>query len=356
MRIGSIEGKIHHLEFEWKASYKGKIIVVHLEDLSHLHLQQLWKKGIKAIVNGKTSMTGNFDHHGVERFLEAGIPVFDLQAKQDFYKLHQGRQARITNQSLYMRNGDGKWKRMAALKGYDPERIDMLKARAASLRADAFHRFFKNSLQEAEAQLDQFSKLMEKAAATATGRRPLLIIAPTNGDERALFIAKRYLKKINPFIIVIDRACQMARKMGFYPDVILGHFSYFQREDLTEGAQLVVPLTHDGHDQASIAWLEQLQLTSTTCEGFAGVEETAILYARSVSDGTIFMLSGAKSMEEAMAQGKTDIGGLSLIQLWFGSEIVDVKDVAKLIEAPSSNGDRLDWLGRYQALVDGFKR
>ncbi|WP_281393613.1 hypothetical protein [Salicibibacter cibarius] len=43
------------------------------------------------------------------------------------------------------------------------------------------------------------------------------------------------------------------------------------------------------------------------------------------------------------------------MQLWFGSEIVDVKGVAKLFERPAINGYRLDWPGRYQVLMDGFK-
>ncbi|QDI89877.1 hypothetical protein EPH95_00730 [Salicibibacter halophilus] len=355
MKIGSTEGKIHHLEFEWKVSYKGKIIVVNLEDLSELHLQQLLKKGIKAVVNGRTSMTGDFDHRGVERLLEAGVPVFDLQTSQDFPKLHQGRQARITKQSLYMRDGTGQWKRVAALKGYDPERVEKLKERAASLRADAFCRFFKKSSREAEAQLDVFSSLMAKAAATANGRRPLLIIAPTNDDERTLVFAKRYLKKINPFIIAIDGASPTARKTGFDPDVLLGNFTDIKREALTGGAQLVIPKTSDGKDQAAIARLQQSQLPYTTCDWFAGLEETALLYARSISNGTIFMLGGARSVEEAMIQGKADIGVQSLMQLWFGSDIVDLKGVAKVIERPSASRYRLDWLGRHQALMDGFK-
>ncbi|WP_281393612.1 hypothetical protein [Salicibibacter cibarius] len=37
---------------------------------------------------------------------------------------------------------------------------------------------------------------MAKAAATATGRSPLFIITPTNDDERALVVVKRYLKKL----------------------------------------------------------------------------------------------------------------------------------------------------------------
>ncbi|QQK75934.1 hypothetical protein HUG15_10435 [Salicibibacter cibarius] len=48
-----------------------------------------------------------------------------------------------------------------------------------------------------------------------------------------------------------------------------------QREDLAEGARLIVPLSHEGNDQASIVRLHQLQLTYTTCEWFAGFEETA---------------------------------------------------------------------------------
>ncbi|QQK75932.1 hypothetical protein HUG15_10425 [Salicibibacter cibarius] len=48
MKIGATEGKLHHLEFDVKASHIGKI---NLEDLSEYHMQQLLKKGIKVIVN-----------------------------------------------------------------------------------------------------------------------------------------------------------------------------------------------------------------------------------------------------------------------------------------------------------------
>ncbi|SDI31204.1 putative cytokinetic ring protein SteA [Natribacillus halophilus] len=356
MRIGSIEGALHHLDMEWRASsYRGKIVVVNLQDLSEIHLRKLLKRGVKAVVNGKTSMTGNFDHRGVERLLEAGIPIFDLQGEKDLSKLHQGRKARISKQRLYMRDGAGHWTFVTPLKGYDPDRLERLKQRAASLRADLFRDFYHRTWREAETLLDKFSTLMTEAAATAIGNQPLLIVAPTSNDEQALLYTKRYFKKIKPFIIALDTSSRMVRNLGFHPDVILGDFTRMHEEDLLVSSLLVVPDTPADKYQASTEHLQKLELPYAVCDGLVGFEETALLYARSVSHGTIFMLGGATSMEEAMTQGRTNVGVQSLMHLWLGSDIVDVKGVSKLLETPANNPQRLEWLGRQQELLDGFK-
>ncbi|MBB6448940.1 putative membrane-anchored protein [Geomicrobium halophilum] len=355
MRIGAITGTLHHLKHEWRASNKGKVIVANQEDLSENYLEQMLRRGVKAVVNGQTSMTGHFDHRGVQRLLEAGIPVFDVKSSNGLMNLHQGRKARITNHTLYMRDAYGVWKPAASLTGYDHERVERLKQRAASLRSNTFKDFYRNSTDEANKQLSTFLKLMTQAGATAIGNRPLLIVAPTSNVERVLLYTKRYFKRIKPFIIAVDTACRKVYRAGLKPDVILGDFTYVDEQDLTSDSLLVIPTTPEEKHHASVTKLQRLQLSYTTCSGFGGLEETAILYARSVSNGTIFMLGSGTNMEEAMGQGRSEIGVQALMHLWFGSEIVDVKGVSKFMD-PSINPHKLDWLAtrRTTSGADGW--
>src|SRR5690625_2796898 len=96
---------------------KRSIVLLWHEDLDGVSVDGLISAKVKAVINGKMSLSGKYVYNQVERLLQSGIAVFDVIHFGQLNTLDDGDEAIVKNDRLFIIK-DNQKKYMAALHEY----------------------------------------------------------------------------------------------------------------------------------------------------------------------------------------------------------------------------------------------
>lgn len=304
---------------------KGAIIFLHHQDIDAIAAADIVNKGVKAVVNFSPSMTGTYEHSGVQILLKHEIPVFDLIAFFPVESAINNRAVLIINESLYIKERMT-YRYVGKLKRYTKERIELLKQEAKRRFSNEFRRFSENSLTFAARELSDFLKpITIPEPFKALRGREVLIVVRGRDYEADLQALKNMLKKQLP-IIAVDGAADGLIRQGMSPAIIFGDMDSVSEQALTSGAKLLAHSYSDGQSPG-LKRLKKLGLYAKTFKMMGTSEDVAIIAAYRAGAKRIYLIGSHTSMNEFLEKGRKGMGSTLLVRMEASERIVDLKGI-----------------------------
>ncbi|MGO4887044.1 putative cytokinetic ring protein SteA [Anaerobacillus sp. MEB173] len=305
------------------------IAVISHEDIDVVAAETLIEKKVQAVLNLKISMTGEFDHNGVQLLLKSNIPVFDLQVQGD--EIHiDGKQIKITNNLLFVFDKQRYWKKDVTLKEYDINMVEQLKEKATEKFPQQFESFVRNSFSFGEKELTNFIKgFPELVDFKEMKGKDVLIVARGGSYLEDLRAIRPFLKGKNMVLIAVDGGADGLLKFRLKPDFIIGDMDSVSMKALRCGATLVAHCYPNGHSPAS-ARLSAARLPFQRLPFIGTSEDVALLCAYCAGANMIYLIGSHLSMNEFLEKGRKGMGSSLLTRMKAGHQVIDLKGVHHL--------------------------
>lgn len=300
---------------------KEKIAILHHEDIDVMAAHSLIECKVKAVINYKTSMTGQYAHDGVYRLLEAKIPVYDItDVHQTLSNINES-YIRIHENRLYQLEND-EWIKIATLSPYHFEKVNMLKNKAYEQFPDTFIQFAQNTLIYAQKELFDFLHRQE-AMPWVEGENVLIVVRGAN-FEKDLLASWRKLKKYNMKVIAVDGAANILLKFGIPIDAIVGDMDSVSNEALIKSKRRYVHTYVNGKSPGE-GRLKRLKLPYEKIQFIGTSEDIAILFSFWSKAKKIFLIGSHSSMNEFLEKGRRGMGSSILVRMQANDHIIDLK-------------------------------
>lgn len=324
MKMSYLEGQAYeNTVTKQLTSYipKKRIAVLHHEDIDSMAANSLIECKVKAVLNYKISMTGKYDHDGVVRLIEAGIPVYDiLEVKNKELNLNES-YLRIRHDKLYKFVND-RWLEVATISRYHFAEIDELKQQAKTNFPQQFLQFAENSLYYAQKELKDFSA--QREILSWVKNENVLIVVRGANFEKDLQACWKKLKKQNMKVIAVDGAADRLLQLGISIDAVVGDMDSVSVEALKKSRRRYVHTYMNGKSPGEER-LKTLKLPYENIQFIGTSEDIAILFSFWSGAKKIFLIGSHSSMNEFLEKGRKGMGSSILVRMQANDKIIDLK-------------------------------
>ncbi len=308
---------------------KDSIVFLWHQDLDGVAVDGLIEARVKAVINGKESMSGQYQHHHVKRLLQAGIAVFDIVNHSRKHKMYQGEIAFVFKNDLFIRDKHRPYY-VAQLLAYDQQLIEQKLSCANLHYSEQFARFVENTLTYAgrESEWFQTNPQFPLSLKRIEGKE-VFIVARNTYYEQDILALRSTLKRKDTIVIAVDGAADGLLKYKICPDFIIGDMDSIKEKTLHCGAVL---LCHE-HPNGQSPGKEQLSAMGIEAETirFVGTSEDVAIAASYWSGADRLYLIGCRmGMTEFLEKGRAGMGATWLCRLQAGDKITDLKGIHKL--------------------------
>ncbi|ARK31383.1 putative cytokinetic ring protein SteA [Halalkalibacter krulwichiae] len=309
------------------------IVFLWHEDLDGVAVDGLIEAKVKAVINGKASMSGRYKQHHVRSLLQAGIPVFDCSSEvckdKSFFG---GEEALIFKDELYVvRENEDEPRWVTDLIFYDEELLVCKDRQAETNYHNQFQHFVENTLKYAEKECEWFTGGIEVPLSfQAVKEKDVFIIARNTNYEKDIKAIRHALLKKGVIIIAVDGAADGLIKQRICPDFIIGDMDSISEKAISCGATL---LCHE-HPNGSSPGKERLNDLGLNVETirFIGTSEDVAITASYVTGAKHMYLVGCRiGMNEFLEKGRAGMGSTWLSRIQAGEIITDLKGIHTLI-------------------------
>ncbi len=308
---------------------KSIAVVVH-QDIDMAAAEMLIERGVKAVINFRTSMTGLFIHNGVETLLKAKISVFDIN--DPFFRENLNGQLLLIKDECLFRDINSKWQFLCKLKKYTLDEIDLLKNKAKSYFPTQFKAFVGNSLFYGEKELDVFVREVQMLPILRQFRgKEVLIVARGANYERDLCLLTKVMKQRNLITIAVDGGADGLLKLGIRPHFIIGDMDSVSERALKCGAQLLVHTYQNGRAPGEER-VRELNLPYKRLVFIGTSEDVAIIFAYCSGAEKLYTVGTRVGMNEFLEKGRIGMGSSLLTRIKTGHALVDLKGIHSLFE------------------------
>ncbi|EZH67705.1 hypothetical protein DH09_07200 [Bacillaceae bacterium JMAK1] len=223
MRVGTLEGIACCVTTNRRDDIRERsIVVINERNFTEKRAGDFLARHVKAVVNMKTSHTGEKVTCGVERLVNNGIPVFDVSQPTNIEQLKSNHKLRIVSKQLYVRQ-IGKWDNVASVKAYDIEMIDKLNELAEKKANESYHERMVIEIEKMNTHVERVAAYFSSENVSHDqGYRPIWIVERYSKLNEDLALLKRFMKRQNPYIVAINDSYEDLVKRGIKPDVLFG--------------------------------------------------------------------------------------------------------------------------------------
>jgi len=302
------------------------IAIIDHTDIDRISGETLAAKGVKAVVNAASSVSGRYPNLGPGILLKAGIPIFDEAGQAVFDELEDGDTLRIENDgSLYKGS-----RLIAKATVMSKSRLEQLLAEAEEKIDSQLELFVQNTVQflDKESVTLIYDPYVPKVETAIKGRQVLVVVRGYDylADLNAL---KPYIREVKPVLIGVDGGADAIIEAGFKPDIIIGDMDSVSDKTLLSGAEVIAHAYENG-ECPSAPRLEALGLPVRKWPLSATSEDLALLLASEKKADLIVALGTHSNLVEYLDKGRSGMASSFLVRLKAGSKLVDAKGVSKL--------------------------
>ncbi|SFE31465.1 putative cytokinetic ring protein SteA [Alteribacillus iranensis] len=319
------------------------VAVISHEDIDDTAAESLIKKQVKAVVNNKCSMTGQFLHDGVKKLLRHGISVYDVVRDRIGSEVNSCHVS-LSETTLTIHTRSLEKKRVVKVVPYTLETIQALENKARENNIPAFEQFCRNSLLHAEKDLSEMIQCWHNwKSGDALRQRDILIVVRGSQFEKDLKWVKRHLPS-DVSTIAVDGAADSMLEHGILPDFIIGDMDSCSYRSLRCGAQLMVHQNVNG-EAPGLLRMKELNLKADTITFVGMSEDAALAFALKEGANNIYLLGGHRDMTEYRSKGRSGMGSSLIMRMFAGGQIIDLKGIHSL-ENKKHNQKIKDWIGK----------
>ena len=305
------------------------IAIIDHEDIDRVSGETLVLRGVKAVVNAASSVSGRYPNLGPGILVDAGIPLYDDAGQAVFDDLEDGDEIRIEDDgSLY--RGD---QLIAQGTPMDKVRLVQLLTAADRTMDDELEAFVRNTVEylDKESVAIIYDPWVPKVDTLVRGRQVLIVVRGYDykADLNAL---KPYIREVKPVLIGVDGGADAIIEAGFKPHIIIGDMDSVSDKTLLCGAE-IIPHAYENGECPSALRLEALGLPVKPWPLSATSEDLALLLAWEKKADLIVALGTHSNLVEYLDKGRSGMASSFLVRLKVGPKLVDAKGVSKLYRA-----------------------
>lgn len=306
------------------------IAIIDHEDIDRVSGETLVARGVKAVVNASSSISGRYPNLGPGIILDAGIPLYDNAGQAVFDELSDGDELRIDDKDGSLYKGTQLIAKATVL---DKAMLQQLLTAAERALDTEMESFVQNTVEYLDKQSIEliYDPLVPKVQTIIRGRQVLVVVRGYDYLED-LNALKPYIREVKPVLIGVDGGADAIIEAGFKPDIIIGDMDSVSDEALLSGSE-VIPHAYDNGECPSAPRLEALGLDVKPWPLSATSEDLALLLAWEKKADLIVALGTHSNLVEYLDKGRSGMASSFLVRLKVGPKLVDAKGVSKLYRA-----------------------
>ncbi|MBU9714688.1 putative cytokinetic ring protein SteA [Evansella tamaricis] len=307
---------------------KGAIIILEHEDIDIVAAEEMVRKGVKAVINTKISVTGKIPRSGVDHLLHFGIPVFDLD--QPKMKLGNLLDITVIEDKLFQRKGQD-WVLVGDLVPYT---LDFFQKKISEGRLnypELYKHFVANSFNFAEKEMELFLKFINQLPILPEIKgKNVFIIARGASLEEDIRMARPLLKNPDCVVLAVDGASVLLSEYNIKPEYIIGDMDSIP-EDVTKYQCRFISHSYLNGTSPGQERLKKLSIESEAIP-FPGLsEDLAIMLAYVSQAQHIYTIGCRTSVVELVEKGRKGMGSTLLTRMYVGDKVSDIKQIHRLV-------------------------
>lgn len=303
----------------------GDIAVIAHKDLDGSCASDLVARGVGAVINARSSITGKYPNFGPQLLLNAGVPLIDEAGDDIMTQIREGDTLEIIEGKVF-RDGALVCSGRALTREAVAERM---KAAKGNLDTE-LRRFVENTLSyigTEQALLAEPGQIPD--IETPISGRHALVVVRGPGAREDLRIIRSYIRDMKPVVIGVDGGADVLLEAGYKPHLIVGDMDSVSDRGLGCGAELVVHAYPDGRAPGR----ERLRAQGLSAKVFPSIgtsEDVAMLLAYEKGAELIIAVGAHFSLVDFLDKARGGMASTFLTRLKVGSVLVDAKGVSRL--------------------------
>lgn len=303
----------------------GEIAVVSHQDIDGSCAAELVARGVAAVINARSSITGRYPNLGPQTLVSAGAVVIDEVGEEALSRIHEGDRLEVIEGCVF-RGGE------MICSGHPLTAVAIAeRMQAAKANLDVEMRsFVENTLKYIGAEhalLAEPGQIPE--IETPISGRHVLVVVRGQGAREDLRIIRSYIRDFKPVLIGVDGGADILLDEGYRPHIIVGDMDSVSDRGLRCGAELILHAYADGRAPG----LERLRAQDLTPRIFPSIgtsEDVAMLLAYEKGAELIIAVGTHFSLVDFLDKARGGMASTFLTRLKVGSMLVDAKGVSRL--------------------------
>ncbi|SEM69757.1 Uncharacterized membrane-anchored protein [Candidatus Frackibacter sp. WG12] len=301
-----------------------EIVVIDHKDIDELAANSLINKGVKVVINAKSSITGKYPNLGPEKLVENGVLLLDEVGSNIFMNLSDGDRVHIKDNKV-IKEGI----RIAKGTILSEERLNTMLKESKENLENELEKFIENTLEYAKKEKDIILGLkIPKIDTDIKGEHVLIVVRGQNYKEDLETISL-YIKELRPILIGVDGGADALLEFGFKPDIIIGDMDSVSDNALQIGSEIIVHAYPDGR-APGLERVRNLNLEAKKFPAPGTSEDIAMLLAYEKGAELITAVGTHSNMIDFLEKGRAGMASTFLARLKVGNKLVDAKGVNKL--------------------------
>jgi uncharacterized membrane-anchored protein len=311
----------------------GDIAVIDHEDIDRVAADDLVARGVRCVLNARSSSSGNYPNPGPMILTDAGVHLVDLTDVDLFKVLDDGQEIAVRGGQVF--RGD---ELVATGKVLDRETVHRAHERARQRIGEAIAAFAENTIDHMRDERELLAGRLDLPEfATQFRDRPALVVVRGVDHQKDLRILRPYVRDVKPVLVAVDGGADALIADGFTPDMIVGDMDSASDEALGSGAELVVHAYPDGRAPGRVR-LDHLGLAYKVVPAPATSEDVAMLIAAEKGAELIVAVGSHFNLVEFLDKARQGMSSTFLTRLRVGEILVDAKGVSRLYRPAPGRG------------------
>jgi uncharacterized membrane-anchored protein len=303
----------------------GDVAVIDHRDLDRVSAEDLIAAGVVAVLNCRSSSSGEYPNMGPLLLVQAGVHLVDLEDDAIFDAIPEGQPVELAGGEVHARGTV-----VARGRVLEPAQVVAATDRRRREIGEALEAFARNTVEHMVDERELLSGKIELPRFDTDFRdKDVMIVVRGVGHERDIAALRPYIRDVRPVLVGVDGGANALLEAGFRPDMIVGDMDSAQEATLRSGAELVVHAYKDGRAPGRDL-LERLGLPHKVVPAPGTSQDIAMLIAHEKGARLIVAVGSQWNLVEFLDKNRRGMSSTFLTRLRLGENLVDAKGVSRL--------------------------
>jgi uncharacterized membrane-anchored protein len=318
----------------------GEIAVLDHEDLDRVSAEGLVERGVGAVVNASSSISGRYPNLGPLILMEHGIPLIDGVGRILMRKVQEGDVLRLDGDRVY-RGEELLAVGIRQSMGSVTAAMEVARQRLA----EQFESFAQNTLEFMARERDLLfgGTGLPELEHDLSGRHVLVVVRGYSYKED-LAALKPYIREVRPTLVGVDGGADALLDEGYKPDLVVGDMDSVSERALFSGAEIVLHAYPNGFAPGQER-LTALGIHHKVMKVSGTSEDMAFLLAHGKGADLIVAVGTHGNLREFLDKGRMGMASTFLVRLRVGEILVDAKGVSRMYRRTIRGRDALLLVG-----------
>lgn len=312
------------------------IAVIRHNDIDELAAAALVDKGVRAVINTGTTMTGHYKAAGAMTLLLSGVPVIDsrldLGCFNDYDLVTVVENDMIINGIIFKNSCSivdmeyVRKKQLEAEKNEDREVIKFICNTISHAQNEYLHIVGYSDYPDLRSQLE--------------GRHVVVVVRnKCSSDE--LKSLKSYIESYHPVFIAVDGGADLILNLGYIPDILIGDMDSVSDIGIYRSREIILHAYDDGCCPC-LGRILPMNVPYSMIKLKGTSEDAALMLAYRKKAQLIVLVGGHSCMYDFLDKGREGMSSTFVIRTLVGERLVDCKGLG-IIAQSEAEGKEVRW-------------